>query len=98
MQEHNIVELFGVVIAALLNYRPTTICTRYYALASNRDADLRNIFRSPNSGRRNQGRTAARVMAPEYDLSIAEVSGPVALRSASQVDRLSSVAALLKRL
>jgi hypothetical protein len=38
------------------------------------------------------------VMAPEYDPSTAEVSGPVALRSVSQVDRLSFAAALLKRL
>jgi hypothetical protein len=43
-------------------------------------------------------RASTHVMAPEYDLSIAEVSDPVALRSVSQVDRLSSVAALLKRL
>jgi hypothetical protein len=43
-------------------------------------------------------RAPTHVMAPEYDLSIAKVSGPVALRSVSQVDRLSSVAAFLKRL
>ena len=41
---------------------------------------------------------ATHIMALEYDLSTDEVFGPIALRLVSQVDRLSSAAALLKRL